>query len=454
MNWTVQRSVQTLLRYQHRQRHQFSRSLVSQAFHCQDAWAARLASPVFQKIRLGEYFVELDRKFATEYRGSALDVDIFAQAVSSPSECEQLEELLYKLRRTPHTAHTPPSTSHATVRAFLAAGEQQEGGEQIHNLVKMLEDRTNYGLFLDDYTTVMLLDKMLEQGKLVEGARVASHIMLQEEQVDGPGSRLGNLACWRYCVNGGSQSWFSDEEVHVDENPDEVIRVRAKGMVPNNYQDDHFDLREPNQILGKTLCYLNRDQDNLSRSLNTLGLVLWGKNDQVMSGGKFVMVEEVGEQILKVSTDEKVKAFIDGLDVIGMNVDSEMLKKCNDTLAAHEKQLVEQQTKLYKEWSLSRDSQLDKEYQMLVRRSRMEAIAQTKEELAREEEKLFFFDNFDKLEQEKEEKLQDWRKTFPRRNWGQKGYFNKGRYLKKTGPGQERKEARWEKREAKMGPPK
>merc|ERR1719508_456164 len=70
------------------------------------------------------------------------------------------------------------------------------------------------------------------------------------------------------------------------------------------------------------------------------------------------------------------------------------------------------------------------------------------------EEKLFFFDNFDKLEQEKEEKLQDWRKTFPRRNWGQKGYFNKGRYLKKTGPGQERKEARWEKREAKMGPPK
>merc|ERR1712096_567712 len=242
------------------------------------------------------------------------------------------------------------------------------------------------------------------------------------EQVDGPGSRLGNLACWRYCVNGGSQSWFSDEEVHVDENPDEVIRVRAKGMVPNNYQDDHFDLREPNQILGKTLCYLNRDRDNLSRSLNTLGLVLWGKNDQVMSGGKFVMVEEVGEQILKVST--------------------------------HEKQLVEQQTKLYKEWSLSRDSQLDKEYQMLVRRSRMEAIAQTKEELAREEEKLFFFDNFDKLEQEKEEKLQDWRKTFPRRNWGQKGYFNKGRYLKKTGPGQERKEARWEKREAKMGPPK
>ena len=97
------RSVQSLLRHEQRVGHQL-RSLVSQAFHCQDAWAARLGSPVFQKIRLGEYFVELDKKFATEYRASALDVDIFAQAASTPSECEQLEELLYKLRRTPHTA--------------------------------------------------------------------------------------------------------------------------------------------------------------------------------------------------------------------------------------------------------------------------------------------------------------------------------------------------------------
>eukprot|EP00092_Neocalanus_flemingeri_P013646 GFUD01014718.1.p1 GENE.GFUD01014718.1~~GFUD01014718.1.p1 ORF type:complete len:453 (-),score=182.40 GFUD01014718.1:55-1413(-) len=452
MNCSLQRAGQTLLRNQQCQRLLLSRSLVSQAFHCQEAWAARLASPVFQKIRLGEYFVELDRKFATEYRGSALDVDIFAQAVSSPSECEQLEELLFKLRRTPHTAHTPPSTSHAAVRALLAAGEQQEGGEQLHHLVKMLDDRTNYGLFLDDYTTVLILDQMVEQGKLVEGARIASHIMLQEEVVNGPGSMLGNIACWRYCVSGRTESWFSEEEVVVDEDPDEVIRVRAKGMVPNNYEDDHFDLREPDKILGKTLCYLNGEQDNLSRSLNTLGLVLWGKDDQVLSGGEFKMVEEVGKLISEVCTNQEVKAFIEGLEYLAMDVDSELLKKCNESLAAHEKQLVEQQTKLYKEWGQWRDSQLDKEYQMLVRRGRKEAIEQTKQEMAREEEKLFFFDNFDKLEQEKEEKVQDWRKSLPRRNWGQKEQFKKEKYMKE--PGQERKEARWEKREAKKGPAK
>ena len=76
----------------------------------------------------------------------------------------------------------------------------------------------------------------------------------------------------------------------------------------------------------------------------------------------------------------------------------------------------------------------------------------TKEELAREEEKLFFFENFDKLEMEKDEKLSSWKKTFPRRNWSLPGYFSKPKYIKK--PGEDRKVARWERREAKRGPPK
>ena len=50
------------------------------------------------------------------------------------------------------------------------------------------------------------------------------------------------------------------------------------------------------------------------------------------------------------------------------------------------------------------------EYKMLQRRGRLEAIQQTKEELAKEEEKLFFFENFDKLEIEKDEKDLAWRR--------------------------------------------
>ena len=165
-----------------------------------------------------------------------------------------------------------------------------------------------------------------------------------------------------------------------------------------------------------------------------------------------MMVEEIGKQIAEVCNNEEVKVFIEGLDKVKMDVDKELLSKCSESLATHEKQLIEEQTNLYKEWSKSRDSKLDEEYQLLVRKSRKEAITQTKEELASEEEKLFFFEKFDTLEQEKEEKVQAWVKTFPRMNWSSKDYYRKGKYLPK--PGQERKEARWEKREAKKGPAK
>ena len=64
-------------------------------------------------------------------------------------------------------------------RALLVAEDHPEGGEQLQHIVKMLEDRLNYGLFLDQFTTILLLDTCLDRGRLLEGARVASHIMLQ-----------------------------------------------------------------------------------------------------------------------------------------------------------------------------------------------------------------------------------------------------------------------------------
>ena len=428
------------------------RALVSPAFHCSPEWAARLSSPVFQKIRLGEYFVELDRKFSEEYRGSAIDVDIFAQAAETPGECEQLEELLFKLRRTPHTIHSPPSTNHATVRALLQADSHPDGGEQIQHIVKMLDDRINYGLFLDEYTAVLLLDATIEKERYVEAARLASHLMLQEEDRNSLAASFGNLAIWRYLERARDSSWFYDGEIEVDDNPDEVIRVRAKGSVPNNYNDQHFDLRDPNKITGKTLVYLNNSDSDLHKSLKALGLVLLGKEEEVQNLGNFSIEESVLKMILDISSDDKLKSHLENLTKNSVNVDESLLRECQDKVSLLESDLVENQKKLYREWNSSRDTQLEKEYQALLRRSRIEAMENAKEELAREEEKLFFFDNFDKLEMEKDEKVQNWLKTLPRTNWSQPGYFKKAKFMKK--PGEERKVARWERREAKRGPPK
>jgi len=448
----MSRAFQTFVKLKYRAPSQLSRSLVSQAFHCQEEWNARLVSPIFQKIKLGEFFVELDKKFSHEYRGSAVDVDIFAQAASSPADCEQLEELLYKLRRTPHTIFSPASTHHAAIRALLKAEEHPEGGEQVHHLVKMLEDRMNYGLFMDDYTTILLLDYMLENKRLLEGARIASQLMFQEESREGPGAVLGNLASWRYCKQARDVPWFFDTENPVDENPGEVIRVRVKGMVPNNYNDEHFDLKDGKIILGKTLVYLNNGDDNLNKSLRCLGYILSDKMDSAKSIEPFTISEEVLEIALEVAKSDDIKEFLSSLQTETNCVDDILLKRCQESLATSEAPIVDNQKKMYKEWSSNRDQMLEDEYKLLQRRGRLEAIQQTKEELAKEEEKLFFFENFDKLEIEKDEKDLAWRRTFPNRSFNSPGYFRKPRFVSK--PGEERKISRVDRREIKRGPPK
>ena len=71
-------------------------SLGKRNFEFQDAWSSRLSSPVLQKVDLEKFFFDVERKFNTEKRGSAVDVDIFANKASPDDEgqLEHLEELV------------------------------------------------------------------------------------------------------------------------------------------------------------------------------------------------------------------------------------------------------------------------------------------------------------------------------------------------------------------------
>merc|ERR1712096_452077 len=97
------------------------------------------------------------------------------------------------------------------------------------------------------------------------------------------------------------------------------------------------------------------------------------------------------------------------------DLDATLLYSCREDLALGEEKLITEQKKLYEEWNEKRDDELQREYDELVRRGRIEAIEQIKQDLSKDEEKLFFFDYFDELEQKKDEKQVAWRKTFPNR---------------------------------------
>ena len=59
----------------------------------------------------------------------------------------------------------------------------------------------------------------------------------------------------------------------------------------------------------------------------------------------------------------------------------------------------------------------------MQRKARIESIEQTKKDLQEAEESLFFFENFNKFETEKESKKREWRRKLPRTNWNMVTYF-------------------------------
>ncbi len=177
-----------------------SRSFMSPAFACREAWEARLDSHVFRKLEMGQFFYEVEKKFARENRGSAIDVDLFAQAARGETQMDQLEELLHQFRRTPQTVTTLASTPHAVVRTLLAE-------DRSDNLMRILDDPLNYGLFPDDYCLVYMMDHYLEAENWRDACKVAVHMMLQENLSVPVAAEMAALACYKYAVTGEPKPW-------------------------------------------------------------------------------------------------------------------------------------------------------------------------------------------------------------------------------------------------------
>jgi len=80
----------------------------------------------------------------------------FVNKVTDEDAVSEIEEVVHRLRTTPATVDTLPSTSHAVIRAFMKAGESAE-------LMRILSDRMNYGVFLDFHSANMLMNDFLKE---------------------------------------------------------------------------------------------------------------------------------------------------------------------------------------------------------------------------------------------------------------------------------------------------
>lgn len=336
----------------------FRRTFLSDAFLCRDSWQSRLATPILAKVNHEALYYELEQKFQQKAKVSAIDIDIYANKLVDDTHIDEVADLMYKFRLTEETSRGLPSTQHAIARTYI---EHSHYGE----LIEMLDNRIGYGVFLDEYTANLALDRLVTTNEFKWGARVATLLALQEDFSNPITRSLATYACYRY-VKGGEIDHFDDlkpapvpVEGEVKKKKKEEIKVRVK-FLRNPYFDDHFDLRDSKQLLGKTLLVLglNSEVAIVANSCKLLGLVLYGKYEQaveLIGGGGEVSGEivELAKGYLgqvENQEDESVRKLMDAMQGLGKvsndSFEKVLLDAINKSVAEHEKPQIEAQKKV------------------------------------------------------------------------------------------------------------
>lgn len=400
---------------------------------CKDSWESRLATPILAKVNQEALYYELEQKFQQKAKVSAIDVDIYANKLVDDTHIDEVADLMYKFRLTEETSRGLPSTGHAIARTYIEHSHYAE-------LIEMLDNRIGYGVFLDDFTANLALDRLVTTNEFKWGARIATLLALQEDFSNPITRSLATYACYRY-VKGGEIDHFDDlvpppppEQGEVKKKKKEEVKVRVK-FLRNPYFDDHFDLRDSKQLLGKTffILGLNSEQAIVANSCKLLGLVLYGKYDQAVEligaakGGDVSgeIVELAKGYLGKVENqeDESYRKLVDALQGVGsvLKVSNDSFEKVlldaiNKSVTEHEKPQIDAQKKIYTEWCELRQQRLDEEMARLQRARRIQELERIGREMEQEEQKLWFFENEEKVELQIESK----KVFYPKRWFGKK----------------------------------
>ena len=240
--------------------------------------------------------MELDHKYNNTEKISAVDVDIFVNSLQSKGHTEDLLDIIYKLRLTPETSFTLPSTHYAVTRYLL----ENDKPDQVY---EVLNDRLNYGIFPDHHSYNILMDTYLKMKDFASAAKIASLLMLQEDSENPISNALALYSCHKYLEN--PEDWKAPEP-EKDESTEE-IKVRVK-YLRNPFFDDHFDLIQPSDLVGKTLAFFGKHRkDSLGRTCQLRGLILYKKYSSVIKlidewhDTKEVVFEEIFSLIKKDS---------------------------------------------------------------------------------------------------------------------------------------------------------
>lgn len=284
----------------------FTRTFLSEAYKCTESWNQRLTSPVLQNINPVNFYYELEQKFQNYGKMSAIDIDILASKISEGGHIDALADLMHKHRLTEETSNTLDSTGHSLIRACLDQFKIEE-------LLHILDDRLNYGVFLDSFAANLTLDALIKNKDFKSAAKVATLIMLQEEFDNKITQALSLYVCVKHLQNPVP---FKEapppppvEITTKTKKKVEEIKVRVR-FLRNSYFDDHFDLTEDNALVGKTLIMVGElVPETIGNSAQLLGYGIYGKYEKGCE-----LLAKVGSDVHKDAV-EMLKTFLETVKV-------------------------------------------------------------------------------------------------------------------------------------------
>jgi len=399
------------------------RTFLSDSYRCEEEWKARFDNPLLQKFKNENLYGDLLKKFQNEGKASPIDVDIFTNLVDGELQLNSLEDITNRFRRCPNTVHSLPSTGHAIIRAYLTYKDTE-------TLMRLLDDRLNYGVFPDYYLSNLLMDTFLKQENYRDAVKVAIQMMLQEDFNHPIASNLALYSCYSYLKNPKPETW-DPQPKPIPEEPKEVVKVRVD-YIREPFFDDHFDLTDPHHLIGKTLVALSKvfagKCDSISQSSLLLGWTLFQKYERIIetldtilgSPAKPLIHKEClthCQEIIGKLTDlpdgflELFNNRLSKLESEGFVNEGDFLEsikiRVEESVKLNEAADIQKQIECYKMWHQIREDEVEKKIKEIEYHRRLEILETTKKELEEKEERLNFFDNLDNWELRVEQKEEE-----------------------------------------------
>ncbi|PAV71550.1 hypothetical protein WR25_15088 [Diploscapter pachys] len=376
----------------------------------QQEWSSR-HSQLQQLLRSGDYewISSVQKKFVGGGMASAVDVDAAVCIAEHKDQVNDIVDMLYKLRHTPNAANILASSEYAAVRLLLK--------HQPKTLVKLLNNPINYGIFLNDHTACMVIDYFLEKNDIQTAARIGTMVM-QQEQMD---NQLLNLLALHSCIKWVElpldqqtmQIGEAAEEESTSEEDDREDEERTLKFpyLKNEYFDDHFDITNPQHLVGKTLLWVGKStkglKEEVAYSIQVLADLLYEKQavlstadwNKVLPTVKSLIVQRLTKQI-EANPDEKIDQLLKKIGELSVEEGKEELKlskairdKIDEIKDKEEKQLMEGQIKEFAAWNAKRKELVEVQAEKLQLKLKLEEIEKEKREIEAEKEKVFFFEN-------------------------------------------------------------